>query len=393
MAKKVTNVPNLRFPEFEGEWQSSRLADICEINPKNEGLPSSFVYIDLESVENGRLLKEDFISKDDAPSRAQRVLSKNDVLFQMVRPYQKNNLYYDKEGKYVASTGYAQIRTKQNSRFVFQYLHNQKFVDNVIERCTGTSYPAINSSDLGNIIIAYPNFEEQEKISSFLSLIDERITTQNKIIENLKTQMLGLQEKIFRQKVKLKDSNGKSFPLWSFKKGGELFESISNKNHYSDLPILAITQDKGAIPRDLIDYQITVTERSVESYKIVEIGNFIISLRSFQGGIEHSDYKGICSPAYIILKNKIEIATNFYKYYFKTPDYIKLLNKKLEGIRDGKMISYSYFAEIELPFPSIEEQKRIASFLTKIDQKIQTEKAILEQLEMQKKHLLRQMFV
>src|SRR5690606_40376361 len=102
-----------RHTRFSRDWSS----DVCSSDlPKNEGLPSSFVYIDLESVENGRLLKEDFISKDGAPSRAQRVLSKNDVLFQMVRPYQKNNLFFDKEGKYVASTGYAQIRTKQNSR-------------------------------------------------------------------------------------------------------------------------------------------------------------------------------------------------------------------------------------------------------------------------------------
>ncbi len=184
----------MRFPSFEDEWQSSRLADMCEINPKNGSLPNSFVYIDLESVENGRLLKENIISKDEAPSRAQRVLSKNDVLFQIVRPYQKNNLFFDKEGKYVASTGYAQIRTKQNSQFVFQYLHNQKFVDNVIERCTGTSYPAINSTDLGSIRIDYPSLEEQEKISSFLSLIDQRISTQNKIIEELKLLNVFTQE-------------------------------------------------------------------------------------------------------------------------------------------------------------------------------------------------------
>lgn len=383
----------MRFPGFSEEWETKKLADINSINPKNENLPFSFIYIDLESVVNGRLLKEERILKDEAPSRAQRRLIKGDILFQMVRPYQKNNLYFDKEGDYVASTGYAQIRTLQNSRFIFQYLHNQKFVDKVIERCTGTSYPAINSSDLGNIKIHYPNSREQNKIANFLELLDNRIQTQNKIIENLKTQMLGLQEKIFRQKMKLKDSTAKEFPLWGCKNGGELFENISNKKHSSDLPILAITQDQGAVPRDMIDYQITVTERSVESYKVVEIGDFIISLRSFQGGIEHSDYKGICSPAYIILKNKIMIATTFYKYYFKTPDYIKLLNKKLEGIRDGKMISYSYFAEIPIPTPTVEEQKQVASFLTKMDQKIQTEKSILEQLENQKKYLLQQMFI
>ncbi len=257
----------------------------------------------------------------------------------------------------------------------------------------GSKVLSINVGRISKIELSFPSVQEQERIATLLSVLDKRIQTQNKIIENLKTQMLGLQEKIFRQKIKLKDSNGKYFPLWSFKKGGELFGNISNKNHNSDLPILAITQDKGAVPRDLIDYQITVTERSIESYKVVEIGDFIISLRSFQGGIEHSDYKGICSPAYIILRNKIEIAQNFYKYYFKTPDYIKLLNKKLEGIRDGKMISYNYFAEILIPFPELEEQKQIASLFSKTDQKIQTEKAILEQFEKQKKYLLQQMFV
>jgi hypothetical protein len=73
----------------------------------------------------------------------------------MVRPYQMNNLYFNKNGNYVASTGYAQIRTKQNSMYIYQYLHFQKFVDKVIERCTGTSYPAINSTDLSNIEINF----------------------------------------------------------------------------------------------------------------------------------------------------------------------------------------------------------------------------------------------
>ncbi|WP_026904684.1 restriction endonuclease subunit S, partial [Pedobacter glucosidilyticus] len=241
--------------------------------------------------------------------------------------------------------------------------------------------------------LSLPKLQEQNKISSFLSLLDERITTQNKIIENLKTQIHGVQEKIFRQKIKLKNEDGAIFSNWEFIKGGELFESISDKKHNSDLPILAITQEQGAVPRDLIDYQITVTEKSVESYKVVEIGDFIISLRSFQGGIEYSNYKGICSPAYIVLRSKTQIELDFYKYYFKSPDYITSLNKKLEGIRDGKMISYSYFSEIFIPFPPIEEQEKIAKTLNVINKKIETEKKILKQLEKQKQYLLSNIFV
>lgn len=158
------------------------MGDICDINPKNENLPNTFIYIDLESVVDGSLQKENTVLKEEAPSRAQRILFKNDILFQMVRPYQKNNLFFDKDGDFVASTGYAQIRTKENSQFIFQYLHNQNFVDKVIERCTGTSYPAINSSDLGKIKIAIPKLEEQKKIGDFLNIISQRILSQKKIL-------------------------------------------------------------------------------------------------------------------------------------------------------------------------------------------------------------------
>lgn len=95
---------------------------------------------------------------------------------------------------------------------------------------------------------------------------------------------------------------------WKSYSGDELFNQISNKKHNSDLPILAITQEKGAVPRDQIDYHVSVTSESVESYKVVEVGDFIISLRSFQGGIEYSNYKGICSPAYVILRGNHNVS-------------------------------------------------------------------------------------
>jgi type I restriction enzyme S subunit len=179
---------------------------------------------------------------------------------------------------------------------------------------------------------------------------------------------------------------------WIFKNGDELFETISDKRHNSDLPILAITQEHGAIPRDLIDYNVSVTDKSIESYKVVQIGDFIISLRSFQGGIEYSNYKGICSPAYIILRNRIEMDKSFYKFYFKTERYIKHLNKNLEGIRDGKMISYKYFSEILLPNPTIDEQTKINIFLTSVDKKLQALKKKKNLLEQYKKGVMQKIF-
>lgn len=179
-----------------------------------------------------------------------------------------------------------------------------------------------------------------------------------------------------------------------FVHGNKLFKSITNKNHNSDLPILAITQDQGAVPRDQIEYNVTVTDKSLSNYKVVEVGDFIISLRSFQGGIEYSRFKGICSPAYIILRKREEnISELYYKYFFKTWRYIQSLNRNLEGIRDGKMISYSRFSSVKVPYPrSFKEQQKIADCLSSIDELIDAESRKLKALEKYKKGLMQKLF-
>lgn len=174
--------------------------------------------------------------------------------------------------------------------------------------------------------------------------------------------------------------------------GGFIFDPITNRNHHADLPILAITQEYGAIPRDEIDYKVSVTKKSLKAYKIVEKGDFIISLRSFQGGIEYSMYDGICSPAYIILRKKTNIIDQYYKYYFKSHRFIQDLNKDLEGIRDGKMISYGQFSSILLPKPDEEEQQKIVDCLFSIDDLISVEEKKLSLLNDYKKGWMQKLF-
>lgn len=181
-------------------------------------------------------------------------------------------------------------------------------------------------------------------------------------------------------------------PGWDSVYGNKAFEQVSNKDHNSDLPILAITQEYGAIPREIIDYNVSVTEKSVQSYKVVDVGDFIISLRSFQGGIEYSEYKGLCSPAYVILRNKKGIDKRFFKQYFKAKSFIRDLTKNLEGLRDGKMISYNQFSEVLLPKPSPEEQQKIANCLASIDELITLHTQKLDALKDYKKGLMQQLF-
>lgn len=191
----------LRFKDENGkdfaDWEEKRLGEVCEVNPKNSSLPNSFIYVDLESVSKGRLVLKNRMSIEDAPSRAQRILNVNDILFQTVRPYQMNNLYFEFTGDFVASTGYAQLRTQENSMFLYQLLHTDKFVNDVLERCTGTSYPAINSKDLGRIKINIPSLQEQQKIASYLSALDDKIEAVQVQIEKTQEFKKGLLQQLF----------------------------------------------------------------------------------------------------------------------------------------------------------------------------------------------------
>ena len=137
-----------------------------------------FEYVDLESVIGTEMISHRTETKASAPSRAQRLAKMGDVFYQTVRPYQRNNYLFDKpDNNYVFSTGYAQMRPSIDSSFLMNFIQTDGFVKIVLDNCTGTSYPAINSSDLANLVITYPvNIEEQTKIGSYFENLDHLIT-------------------------------------------------------------------------------------------------------------------------------------------------------------------------------------------------------------------------
>ena len=179
---------------------------------------------------------------------------------------------------------------------------------------------------------------------------------------------------------------------WALEAGDSLFGQINDRNPEPGLPVLAISQEHGAIPRHLIDYHVSVTEKSLESYKVVRVGDFIISLRSFQGGIEYSSYHGICSPAYVILRRRGNGSDEYFRHYLKTDRFIRILTKNLEGLRDGKMISYAQFSELKLPIPKPAEQQKIAACLDSMDELIAAQARKVDALKTHKKGLMQQLF-
>ena len=198
--KAGQTVPEIRLDGFEGEWEKLKLRDVVHTNPKSE-LPENFKYIDLESVVGTRINKIREERKTSAPSRAQRLAKKGDVFYQTVRPYQKNNyLFKLDEIDYVFSTGYAQLRpifNRCDSDFLLILLQNNRFLSNVLDRCTGTSYPAINVNDLIEILIAIPSYEEQQAIGAYFSNLDSLISAHQEKISQLETLKKKLLQDMF----------------------------------------------------------------------------------------------------------------------------------------------------------------------------------------------------
>ena len=174
-------------------------------------------------------------------------------------------------------------------------------------------------------------------------------------------------------------------------KAKNIFKSVTNKKHNGEFQVLSATQDKGVIPRSQVDIDIKFDESNVTGYKKVDCGDFVISLRSFQGGIEYSEFEGLVSPAYTVLKPIVPICDGYYKAYLKTVDYISRLNKGTYGIRDGKQVGFEDFGDMILHYPSLAEQEKIAEILSAQDKLIALKEKLIEEKKRQKKALMQQL--
>lgn len=180
---------------------------------------------------------------------------------------------------------------------------------------------------------------------------------------------------------------------WNLVKSKRLFRETSIKNH-PDEELLSATQNKGVVPRHMLDTRVVMPMGNFESFKLVKEGNFVISLRSFQGGLEYSKYRGIVSPAYNVIEETTGQNRMYYKYLFKSKTFISELQRNVTGIRQGKNIDVKDFKEIVLPVPEREEQDQIVKYLdyklAKINKFIKAKKKLIAILKEQKLAIINQ---
>ncbi|EAK9897854.1 restriction endonuclease subunit S [Campylobacter upsaliensis] len=169
----------------------------------------------------------------------------------------------------------------------------------------------------------------------------------------------------------MRGGGGKIPAHWEVKRLRHIFKEVSIKKCGNEQQLCA-TQSYGVIPKKLYSYKtVEVISSDLNSFKLVKKDNFVISLRSFEGGIEHSNYQGIISPAYTILEPQVEIYSFYFKFLFKSSFFISTLNIHKIGIREGQNISYASLQYTPIPLPPLQEQKEIAEFLDSKCEKIQ----------------------
>ena len=387
----------MRFPEFKDEWELHPTTDFFEfkngLNPDSKRFGSGTKFISVMDILNNRYITYDKIKAFVEPKGSdlnEFGVNYGDVLFQRssetLEDVGRANVYLDNK---TALFGGFVIRGKKIGEYnplFFRYLLSSPHVrKRIVVKGAGAQHFNIGQDGLSKVSIFVPTAKEQERIAKLLDLIDERIETQIRIIEDLKSLSDVICERLYTPSDK---------ESWQTYKYADLL-SISNERNsklqYTN--VLSASQEYGMIERNELNIDIKFEASSIKNYKIVRPNQYVIHLRSFQGGFAYSDKTGVCSPAYTILVPNEKLSTAFLKYYFTSKKFIDSLRIVTYGIRDGRSISVEEFLQLKVAIPDVARQQHIVHVMQLWEEKIKTEESYLSKLQQQKQYLLSTMFV
>ncbi len=390
---KTKNTKPFYNTEIPGDWEIKKLGDLGKVvsgltySPDDICEETGVLVLRSSNVQGGQITFDDNVFVK-VKERDFNPVVNGDILI-CVRNGSKSligkcALINEKAAGLAFGAFMAIYRGKYNNYLI--HVFNTDIYNREIHRNLGATINSINGSDLKEFKIPLPPLPEQKAIAQVLSTADATIHTTEKLIAQKELRKKWLMQQLLTGKKRLKGFGGE----WKKLGAGEIFKSITKKG-FADEELLSATQDRGMIPRTMLEGRVTMPTTGTEGFKLVEIGDFVISLRSFQGGLEYSYYRGLVSPAYTVLKPKKEINEEFYKQYFKSYEFIGRLATAVIGIRDGKQISYDDFCIVKIPNPTIEEQTAIAQVLLVVDKEISLLKAKAKKLREQKKGLMQQL--
>ncbi len=407
MSKNKILQPKIRFKEFSGEnaeaWEQRKLGEVSNI--VGGGTPSTstpeFWDGDINWFSPVEIGDQRYLYNSNRKitllglqKSSAKLLPINSVLFTS-RAGIGNTAILKKEA--TTNQGFQSIvpiPEKLDTYFIYSMTpYLKKYGE---KHGAGSTFVEISGKEMQKMSIFLPSISEQVKIGNLFKDFDDAITLHQRKLETLESLKKTLLSKMFPK-------NGKAVPElrfagftdnWEQRKASELFKSISDKNH-PNLPVLSASQEKGMILRDDIGIDIKYDHKSLSNYKRVTPGQFVIHLRSFQGGFADSQMEGITSPAYTVIdfKEKDQSHSLFWKEILTSQSFIKRLETVTYGIRDGRSISFSDFSTLKFIVPKLDEQEKIAVLFKILNQTITLHQRKIEQYQELKKTLLSKMFI
>jgi type I restriction enzyme S subunit len=393
-AKKLnkTNVPNLRFKEFEGEWVERKLSEVTKkINSgktplggesayTNQGIP----FIRSQNVNNNKLeiASVAFISNEMNEQMKNSIVNANDILLNITGASLGRSCVVPKdfkEGNVNQHVCIIRFNLEYNPRFVQPIFSSTKGQEIFVSLQTGSGREGLTFESIKGIKLKFPSKAEQDKIANFVSLLEDRIATQIKIIERLETLIKGMRGKLLSGELRFKDIKGKNFAKWEKKRLGEVAVKKS-----SNIAANKIEENIG----DYIIYGASGILKRVDFY---EEDNDYISIVKDGAGVGRIFYcagKSSVLGTMEIIKPQDELNSYFLFCVLSNIDFAKYIS--------GSTIPHIYFKDYsnETCFiPCLEEQTKIANFLWAINEKIARERKLHQQYEWQKKYLLQNMFI
>ncbi|MDR6515918.1 restriction endonuclease subunit S [Chryseobacterium camelliae] len=403
-------LPKLRFTGFEENWENKTLGELLEfkngINASKEQYGSGVKFINVLDI-----LSNDFITYDNIVGKVnvdeiiveKFSVSYGDILFQRSSETREEvgtaNVYLDKNKN--ATFGGFVIRGKKigdyNPIFFNKLLKTNSARENITSKSGGSTRFNVGQEILSSVNLYFPNLSEQDKIASFLSLVDERIKTQKKIIEQLETLMRANREKIFSQKLRFKDDQGNYFSDWGltelknvcFITGGGTPDTQKSEFWNGNIQWFTPTEIKS---NSVFKSERTISESGLKnsSAKILPQGSILLTTRATIGEVAIAQEECTTNQGFQSLVVK-ENCNNIFLFHWIKENKFELI-RRANGSTFPE-ISKSKIELIKISLPSLEEQTKIANFLSSIQEKRETEKQILEKLELQKKFLLANLFV
>ena len=372
----------MRFPEFTGEWKSVHLEDVAEFQKKriSSDLLNNNNYISTENILQNF---EGIQYSSSIPTNTNVIeYQKGDILLSNIRPYLKKVWFSDRKGGCSADV-FVLRGDKCDQHFLYYVIASDRFINYVMSGVKGVKMPRGDKNQMKKYAFSIPTNTEQRKIAKFLSMLDERIKLQNKIIEKLETLIKGIVELAFSHAA---TSNTL----------GCYITQISQRNKTGkDLPVLSVSNKHGFVEQSEQFEDRIIASDDTSNYKIVDINDFAYNpARINVGSIARLKDKecGIVSPMYICFRTSKDILPEYLELFFKTVTFSFEVGKRLEGsVR--LCLSYESLCEIVIPIISIREQQSLVKMVTTFHSKLDVEKGFLSSYQLQKQCLLSQMFI